>query len=397
LGSLSPKNKLNRFVNVKLFEEKTRIRLDPARHNEDPFEYYDSSAQKDISNIRKLLNEWFEKYPDSEKPELKSRFVGDFYPSFFELFLYELFYRLEFQIVIHPEIKNSNKKPDFLLRKNNLQIYVEAKEASDKSTNEEKIQNREGYFYDSLNKVISPNFFLQVKKLDIKTHEQPSIKSINRKVEDWLSDLDPDIIGGKMKERDFDSIPLFRINNDKILIEIKPLPKSKKNRGKTDGRPIGMYPIKSYWGGSENSIRRAIERKINKYGELTKPYLICINSTSFRGIDEEDILNAIFGKQVLSHNFTNNKSSVRREPNGLVYRNNRARNKKASAFFITNVLPHNLHIAKYWIYKHPFAKYDFDLAETNLTYHFIENNEIQKRMGKEISEILTLNEDWLDE
>lgn len=382
---------------MKLFDFKTRTRLDPAKHIEDPYKFYDTSARKNITNIRKLLNKWFDNYPASEKSELKSRFVGSFYPAFFELFLYELFSRLEFQIIIHPKIENSKKRPDFLLRKDSLEIYVEAKESSDISSQAEKIQNREGYFYDSLNKVISPNFFLQVKKLDIKTHEQPSMKSINRKVEDWLSDLDPDILESKMIERDFDSIPLFRINNDKILIEIKPIPKSKKNRGKTNGRPIGIYPIKSFWGGSENSIRKAIERKINRYGKLTKPYLICINSTSFRGIDEEDILDAIFGTQVLSHNFTNNKSSIRREPDGLVYRNNRARNKKASAFFITNVLPHNLHVAKYWIYKHPFAKYDFDLAETNLTYHFIQNNEIQKLMGKEISEILTLSEDWLDE
>jgi hypothetical protein len=382
---------------MKLFEDKTRTRLHPAQHIEELYEYYDSSAQKDIANIRKLLNDWFEKYPNSEKPELKSRFIGSFYPAFFELFLYEVFYRLGFQIIIHPEIENSNKRPDFLLRKNRLEVYVEAKEASDKSSNVEKIQNREGYFYDSLNKVISPNFFLQVKKLDIKTHEQPAIRRITRQVEDWLNDLDPDFIEGKMIERDFDSIPSFRINNDKILIEIKPIPKSKENRGKTDGRPIGMYPIKFFWGGSENSVRKAIERKINRYGKLTKPYLICINTTGLRGVEEDDVLDAIFGTQVLSHDFTNNKSSVKRESDGLVYGNNGARNKNASTFFITNVLPHNLHIAKYWIYKHPFAENDLDLSGANLTYHYIDNNEIQRQRGKEIAEILSLKENWLDE
>jgi hypothetical protein len=381
---------------VKLFEDKTRIRLDPTKHNENYFQYYDSSAQKDITNIRKLLNGWFEKYPDSEKLELKSRFVGSFYPAFFELFLYELFSKLGFQIIVHPEIKNSNKRPDFLLKNKSLEIYVEAKEASDISSNVEKIQNREGYFYDSLNKVISPNFFLQVKKLDIKTHEQPAMKSIIRRVEDWLSNINPDSIERKMKERDFDSIPSFRINDDKILLEIKPILKSKENRGKTDGRPIGIYPIKFFWGGSENSIRKAIERKVKRYGNLAKPYLICINSTSFRGIDENEIQDAIFGSIQTTYNFKNKSTKSVRTYDGLVLGKRGPKNKNASAFFITNVLPHNLHIAKYWIYKHPFAENDLDLTETNFTFHFLKENEIQKRNGKEIIEILSLKDNWLD-
>jgi hypothetical protein len=100
-----------------LFEKIERTYTRPSDHNENPYEYYNRSARKDISIIRETLNEWFRKYPNDEKLNLKNSFIKKFDDCFYELFLYQLFTRLGFDIQIHPDLPNTSKKPDFLLKK----------------------------------------------------------------------------------------------------------------------------------------------------------------------------------------------------------------------------------------------------------------------------------------
>src|SRR5205085_11801772 len=116
---------------IDLFEEKRRSHQGPASHNENPFDFYDRSARAEIAAMRNYLNKWFGDYPEFEQAELKARFMTSFSPAFFELFLYKLFQEQGFEIQIHPQIEGTRRRPDFLIRKLEHQIYVEAKEAKD--------------------------------------------------------------------------------------------------------------------------------------------------------------------------------------------------------------------------------------------------------------------------
>ena len=77
-----------------LFDSIERRYLEAARHNENVYDYYNTSARTDITIIRNTLEGWFLNYPEHEKKELKSRFKKDFDSAFYELFLYELFSKL---------------------------------------------------------------------------------------------------------------------------------------------------------------------------------------------------------------------------------------------------------------------------------------------------------------
>lgn len=96
-----------------LFDSIERRYLEAARHNENVYDYYNTSARADMTIIRNTLEGWFLNYPENEKKELKSRFKKDFYSAFYELFLYELFSKLGYEITIHPNLPSSPKRPDF--------------------------------------------------------------------------------------------------------------------------------------------------------------------------------------------------------------------------------------------------------------------------------------------
>ena len=116
-----------------LFDSIERRYLEAARHNENVYDYYNTSARTDITIIRNTLEGWFLNYPEHEKKELKSRFKKDFDSAFYELFLYELFSKLGYEITIHPDLPSSPKRPDFLICRDGLEIYVEAKVGTNKT------------------------------------------------------------------------------------------------------------------------------------------------------------------------------------------------------------------------------------------------------------------------
>lgn len=187
---------------TELYDEKMRVDLDPSNHYENTFDYYDRSARKDVSNVRRILNKWFLTYPVSEQSELKSRFKKTFSSAFYELFIYQLFSHQGIDIEVHPEIPNSNKRPDFLLKKGNVEFYMEAKEARNKSAGEEAIEKRINQVYDSLNKIKSPNFYLKINELLLKSNKQTSTKKAIQKIETEVAnyDYDPDVLTEQLEK-----------------------------------------------------------------------------------------------------------------------------------------------------------------------------------------------------
>ena len=76
----------------------------------------------------------------------------------------------------------------------------------------------------------------------------------------------------EVKTKGFESLPIIVIENEDILLKIKPIPVVKSAREKKK-RPIGMYPIESFWGGGEESLKESISMKAKRYGQLDKPSL----------------------------------------------------------------------------------------------------------------------------
>lgn len=382
-----------------LFDEKQRVDVDPSHHNENTFNYYDRSARKDVSNIRQLLNKWYLGYPVNEQIELKSRFKKTFSSAFYELFIYQLFKHQGFEIEIHPEIPNSNKRPDFLLKKETVEFYLEAKEARDKSKEEEASENRNNQVYDLLNKIKSPNFFLKIDELVLKTTRQPSIKKAIEKIETEVANYDPDALMEQLTKYGLDNGAKIEYESDDLKLIISLIPKIPSARNLNEGRPIGMYPIESFWGGSEESIKDSFTKKSKRYGMLDKPYFICINAIGIKGEGDFDVEGALWGSlaSTWSTDPNNKNERMERQRDGIFLDKTGPRCKNVTGVLVTKVMEFNIHVARHWFALHPFTDIPFEFSLFNLTHNYIGNGQVQKVSKQTIGEVLKMNSTWLDD
>ena len=382
---------------MELFKNIERTYLGPSNHNENPYDYYNRSDRKDISIIRETLNGWFRNYPNDEKVELKSSFKKKFDDCFYELFLFQMFTKLGFDIQVHPDLPNSSKKPDFFLKKGDLELYAEAKIVKNKSQQQEALDRKINEFYDNLSKLDSKGFLLNLDTFILKTERQPSTKGLIKRIEKEIEGLDPDLVTEEVTQKGFDSIPVIKIENDDLLLKIKPMPVIPSARDKKK-RPIGMYPMESFWGGGEESLKDSISMKARRYGKLDKPFIVCVNSLDIQTSGTHDIENAIWGSLAISW-FTdpNNKDEKWiRKRDGVFLGEKEPNLKNLSGVLVTKVFTHNIPNANYWLFKHPFSENELEFKSLGLKYNFVENGKINSVLGNDLSDILQIEKDWLN-
>jgi hypothetical protein len=384
---------------MKLFDDKVRIDIAPSKHIDNTYNFCDRNAQPKVEKIRNILNHWFSRYPDDEKIELRRRFETTFNDALFELFLYELFLKQGFAISIHPEVPHTTKRPDFLLSKNGIEIYLEAKVSTGKSDKEKSNENRIDCFYDSLNSTDSPNFFLGIKELIFKTEKQPSTKKLIQYLERELKKYDADEITKQhLSVNSFVDLTQIIFDNDDIHISFFLIPKSLTLRGDTRIRPIGIYPATTFWGGSEDSIKSSLEKKATRYGNLDKPYIICINSTNDIMTNEYDAMDAVWGSLQISFstNPNNRDEKLTRGNNGFFLGNKGVQHTGVNGVLITRMNLSSIQNPEYWLHKHPFAKYNLDFNIMELDYYSVSSNQIIKVERKSVGEILSLPKEWIN-
>ncbi|GGX10135.1 hypothetical protein [Aquimarina muelleri] len=378
---------------MKLFEDKIRTDIKPAKHNDNTYDFFDRSDSEKGRVIREVLNSWFDNYPQDEKSEFKKRFRKEFSSSLYELFIHELFTKQGFKLESHPILKNSSNRPDFLAKKNGFEFYIEVKEATDKTDAERTLENKTNQIYDIVNQTDSPNFWLQIEKLNFKTDQQPSAKKVVRYLESKLPEYNPDFVLENLNTLGVNGIPFISFEDQNLSMIIKLVPKSKEIRGKKGLRPIGILPAEGFTGGADDSIKSALSKKATKYGELDKPFLICINSKSHRGTDNYDVMDSLFGSTSVSYSTDpdNKDERIERGLNGFFKDSSGPKYTKVSAVMINRLILGHVKEGKYWFVKHPFAQsnLDFDKFEINKT--FVENNKIIFKEGKSIREILGLD------
>lgn len=381
-----------------LFDHIKRDFNGSSNHNENSYDYYNRSARKDITIIRDLLEKWFSSYPENEKFELKKRFQKDFDPAFYELFLYSLFKKLNFEVVIHPDLPSTDKKPDFLIKRDELEVYIEAKVVNDKSANQQAFERKINELYDHLDKIICPGFLLQIDTLNVKTAKQPSAKKIIDHIQTEISKFHPDKITEEITKYGFETIPEIEYENDDIHIIVKPMPVIESAREIEDKRAIGMFPFETFWGGSADALKSSINNKAKRYGKLDKPFIVCMNMLASKGSMDWDSKTAVWGSQSIS--WSSNPEDRDIKPSyaldGVFLTSKGPRLKNLSGVFVSRVFPSNIPNAEHSFFEHPFTENKFDFSKIELSAQFAKDGKIQTRKGKSLTEIFRIPENWLE-
>ena len=375
----------------KIFEDKERTDLNFANHLDDLFDFYDRSAKPEFAKVRVSINKWFTNYPESEKSELKARFRKAFSPAYFELFIYQLFTKQGFTLTPHPQIQGTKKAPDFLAEKGELSFYIEAKEVTDTSETEVAYNKKVNAIYDALSKLFIPGYWLIIEKLKIKSVLQPSSKKIIEHLERQLPDYILDIIAANVELSDWERIAPLVIDMDDVKLVVRLFPKSLKHSRNESTPTIGGLPGGSGWGYPEEYlIRNAVHKKASRYGELDKPYLICINAFSRLGVTNTGVENTLLGSLIESWPSNADDASLQRKrvKNGVFYSETHPTKTRVSGIFVTSVFPSNVEVAPHWLAKHPCGKLELDFTVLQLSHQIFDGSRWQLVPGQGIADIL---------
>lgn len=284
-----------------LFDDSKCTDPSPASHLEDHFSFLNRVATPYWDRVRTLLTEWADRLPHDERPSviarMRSRDRRQFLGAFWETYLYVAFERLGFGVTMHPEMKGSNRRPDFLIETADGPSYVEAT-VSSASDNELAQDRRRGQIYDTINELSSPNFWLSLDLLS-EGREPPAIKRRVAGIQAWLDDLDVDRASEMLDAQEFDGLPKYVIEDRGWSIEITALPRGVESRGEASGRPIAFYPIEAGSFDGRTPILGALREKAGRYGELDAPYMIALMQETILS-DHEDVFHALFGSLRIS-------------------------------------------------------------------------------------------------
>ena len=158
-----------------------------------------------------------------------------------------------------------------------------------------------------------------------------------------------------------------------------------------------MYPIETFWGGGEESLKDSIEKKAKRYGKLDKPFIVCMNSLDIMTSGKIDVDNAIWGSLAWSWSTNPDDRDEKwiRQLDGVFLDKKGARLKNLTGVFVSKICPHNIPVANYWFYEHPFSENKMDFNEIGLKFNYVEKGHIIDNTGDDLDAILEISKDWL--
>lgn len=377
-----------------LFKDRERNFDGPANYSESHFSFLDRSSQEEAKKVRNLLEEWFSHYPDDNKrKEFLKRFKSQndisFISSFFELYTHELLFRLGYKIIPHPNIPFKKTKPDFLVQSpDGDDLYLECVLVTDTNKIELAKNKIKNSVYDIINKIDSPDFFIGMN-LKGAPESSPPAKKIKSIIEKWLRNINPDI----MEQRELDDYPKLYISYDGWDLEVFPILKSQKSRGKNGQKIIGTQMPEVKWEAPYIVIRDVIKSKVSRYGKFNKPYIIAINVLNL-SIQHIDIMNALFGleKFVISMNSSLKRT---RTQDGVFLNKSGIQNTRISGILVCDdISPWSIANRESRLYHNPWAKFSCKGEITKLSEASFYNGNYELKEGIHPRILFNLPPQW---
>ena len=326
-----------------LFDDISRQDKSPRGYSEPLYDYLNRSARPSSEQIRSLLDEWYSHFPSDHKNELQRRFCSSddlsHQSAFFELYMHELLLQSGFKLEVHPDIKGKSTHPEFLAYLNNKPMFYLECTLAVGPKKEVSAEKRENIVYDTIDKLASPNFFIEVK-VEGTPNTPPPGEKWRRFLDKKLAELDPDEFASNFETGELDSLPSWSRNHDGWNVTFRAIPKSPEARGKLGIRPIGIKWFDVIECKDHENIRNALKEKAGKYGKLKIPYIIAINSISYF-CDDISIANAFFGDEKTTVTLYKNGSTKQkhgRHPNGAWIGPQGPQNTRVSAALIFKYL-----------------------------------------------------------
>ena len=377
-----------------LFGEFDRTNHEPATHAEGSFSFINRSARPAAAKVRSALEKWFSHYPHNHRIDFIKRLRTDFDIHFFELLLFELLTQLQYDVEVHPTLRSQHtRRPDFrAVHDDGHSVYVEAVTVTEMSREKVGKSRMIARLFDQVNELALSDYFLRIKEIRNPRNKQPPGKKFNQFIEKCIKILDYDRVL-ESAEKSYQSLPSWTFKDGDIEIDFGVLPVSRESRGRTDRRPIGLYPIVTEWSKSNINLRKAISNKATRYGHPNDHFLIAVNSGLF--VKEQDEIQALYGDEAFTIRRPGDSLIFHRKSNGVWVGPRGIQNKRLSGVLFFNAVPWNLPKARVCVYPNPWAEYEYKgplFAFPTLIAG--EDGRLSSAPGTTIGKILSLEESW---
>lgn len=276
-----------------LFDEADRTDVAPGRHQESSYEFLNRIGGSYWEHPRLLMQDWLNHIEnDSDYKDLRERFRSrddeQFRSAFLELYLHESLLRAGYAVTIHPRVDGTKSRPDFLAKRDDERLYIEAI-APGVNPAAKAAARRRAVLFDTVNRLDDPNFMLWLDDL-VEGSNPPSAARLRADIGRWLSELDPDA------PWNMESAPSYRWRHDGWSVTFKPIPIRPDARGRRPkGRAIGVYGHTGVnWIDDAPTVRKALVSKQHEYGDLDAPFIIAVGMY-IHDNDRWHTTNAIYG------------------------------------------------------------------------------------------------------
>lgn len=299
---------------MKVFEEKVRIDSRPIQPNESIFDFLNRTSYPLFNQIRNKVNSWIETVPDSNKVEFIDGLKHDWESTYFELLLNKLFVSLGFEIEIHPQLSSSTKRPDFKLVNGEEILFAEARLATDKSDQQRAIEGLENQILSGINRNVRSRYaYLSIQNLVIKKNQSVALKSLYKVIKSYIEENKDNLDASNLfnyHERYEDRLIY---ENEAFKIEITLIPRDFTKDFEPNYRIIAVETGPAQFIDSTTYLKKAIQRKANKYGKLEVPFIICIQIGSDFSAFPQELDDLLFGTGIYQLDY----KTIRRDHNGL--------------------------------------------------------------------------------
>ncbi|MGL1921662.1 MAG: hypothetical protein OCD03_11620 [Hyphomicrobiales bacterium] len=326
------------------------------------YHFYNRCAWQSMENVRQLIQECLNNYPNSEQNELIKRLQSNddtqFKSACFELLIHQILILDGCTLTPHPELPNGNfKKPDFLVKApEGDEYYLEARLIKDLRETSEQALNRKNEVLNILNRRPHRDYMIWLDE-NGEPNSQPSAKNLIKTIHDWLDKQDRGKVLEAYENMSKD-IPLLEIELDGWYLKIKPIPVKEKARGNirsfigTKGTGVAVLNV-------ANALRKGIRKKSSRYGEFDKPYLIAINAIDVMHIHRIDEMNALFGSEQVNavETAAGIEHSFGRADDGVFYLKYKPSHTRISGIWIfRKLMAPDIVKTDHTIYFHPFSE-----------------------------------------
>ncbi len=375
-----------------LFSTFERTDPEPSRHTESTFQFIDRCKSIAVDKIRTELEKWLGNYPAEHRDELVSRFPSDFHSPFFELLLHELLLRQGSTVTVHPDVGTRGKYPDFAAQVPHRpnKVVFEATLCRD-DAEEDSTSGRMAPVYDAINGVEFPFCYLFVSEVTFKSPSaQPSSRRIKSFLDRELGNIDPKSLPELAPPAA--TLRRLRFEDESVVIEFELLPTKEREAGK---RAIGIYPTRSRWGDSKESLRRTLNAKAKRYGQIGEPFVIAVNTLSPWADGKHEWFETLFGTQQEYVRAGTDEVYVRQLKDGFWGDADSPKYTRVSAVIFGCALPWNVPRIDFMLYQNPWATHPLPSGYWKLPTIDISTGKVAKGSdGLSVGDILGLPSDW---